>query len=566
MTLFSSIQVGKNALFAAQIGLHVAGNNIANANTPGYVRQEVVLTEAPTVRIGNLLLGSGVRVLGIIQRGDQFLDNQLRGAISDLANGVTQEQAYRQLEGLLGELNDTDLSTSLVTFFSRIQDILNQPEDIAVRNLAVLQGIQLTDQTKRMAGRVQDIRMDLNERVVDAADRINLLLSDIARLNAQVTTSEGGDESRSSANATLRNERSRKLEQLAEIIEIRTVEQSSGGVTIFTGGDQLVFEGIARQVKVAYSPDRGMNIAQVELADTNSPLMTTTGQLSGLVAARDDIVGTFSDQLDDFSRTLIFEFNKIYSGGQGLVGLDEVSAEFTVASINDALDNTGLTYVPETGSFQVQVRNKLTGITKTTDIFVQLNGFSDDTSLSDVSSELNAIDGLSTEITPSGQLIVRTDSPDVEFAFRDDTSGVLAALGLNTFFTGQSSLDIGVHQAVREDPFLFAASESGIGIDTENVIKLVQFLESPLVSQNNQSLADLYERLTIETSQATAVSRSVADGFRVFRDTLLGRQLGLGGVNIDEEVVRMITFQRMFQASARFVSVVSEVLEVLVNL
>ena len=566
MTLFSSIQVGKNALFAAQIGLHVAGNNIANANTPGYVRQEVVLTEAPTVRIGDLLLGSGVRVLGIIQRSDQFLDNQLRGAISDLANGVTQEQAYRQLEGLLGELNDTDLSTSLVTFFSRIQDILNQPEDIAVRNLAVLQGTQLTDQTKRMAGRVQDIRMDLNERVVDAADRINLLLSDIARLNAQVTTSEGGDESRSSANATLRNERSRKLEQLAEIIEIRTVEQSSGGVAIFTGGDQLVFEGIARQVQVAYSPDRGMNIAQVELADTNSPLMTTTGQLSGLVAARDDIVGTFSDQLDDFSRTLIFEFNKIYSGGQGLVGLDEVSAEFTVASISDALDNTGLTYAPETGSFQVQVRNKLTGITKTTDIFVQLNGFSDDTSLSDVSSELDAIDGLSTEITPSGQLIVRTDSPDVEFAFRDDTSGVLAALGLNTFFTGQSSLDIGVHQAVREDPFLFAASESGIGIDTENVIKLVQFLESPLASQNNQSLADLYERLTIETSQATAVSRSVADGFRVFRDTLLGRQLGLGGVNIDEEVVRMITFQRMFQASARFVSVVSEVLEVLVNL
>jgi len=64
MSLFSSIQLASNALNAAQIGLQVAGNNIANADTPGYIRQQVVLSPAPTQQYGGLLLGLGVQVEG----------------------------------------------------------------------------------------------------------------------------------------------------------------------------------------------------------------------------------------------------------------------------------------------------------------------------------------------------------------------------------------------------------------------------------------------------------------------------------------------------------------------
>ena len=67
MSLFGSIQNAGNALNAAQIGLQVTGNNIANANTPGYIRQRVVLTPTPTQRYGNLLLGTGVKVQSIVQ-------------------------------------------------------------------------------------------------------------------------------------------------------------------------------------------------------------------------------------------------------------------------------------------------------------------------------------------------------------------------------------------------------------------------------------------------------------------------------------------------------------------
>jgi len=110
MSLFGSIQIANNALFAAQVGLQVTGNNIANANTPGYIRQRVALTPAPTQLVGDLPLGLGVRVQGILQETDRFLSERVRGAISDLSNSETQEKAHLQLEALIGEKG---VSTSL---------------------------------------------------------------------------------------------------------------------------------------------------------------------------------------------------------------------------------------------------------------------------------------------------------------------------------------------------------------------------------------------------------------------------------------------------------------------
>ena len=140
MSLFSSLQQASNALNAAQIGLQVTGNNIANVNTPDYLRQRVIYTPAPTQRIGNLRLGLGVQVEAIVQQVDLFLEERLRGSRSDLAKGEAQENTYLQLDALIGELSDTDLSTSLNNFFGSINDILNQPEDPGVRNLSILRG------------------------------------------------------------------------------------------------------------------------------------------------------------------------------------------------------------------------------------------------------------------------------------------------------------------------------------------------------------------------------------------------------------------------------------------
>ncbi len=141
MTLLSTIHMAKNALFASQTGIQVASNNIANADTPGYVREKMIVTTAPPQQLGpGIVAGNGVRVEGIVREVDAYLQERLRAAVSDMANGEAQESIYTELESAIGELSESDLSTALTDFFSSIHDVLNQPEDAAVRNLAVLRG------------------------------------------------------------------------------------------------------------------------------------------------------------------------------------------------------------------------------------------------------------------------------------------------------------------------------------------------------------------------------------------------------------------------------------------
>lgn len=559
------MRLAANTLRANQIGLQVVGQNMANANTPGYIREEAVLVPAPTQRIGGLLLGTGVSVEAVIHKIDKFLEERLLGSVSDRADAEMQESIYLQLEAMIGELTDTDLSTSLSSFFSSIAEILNQPENVTVRNLAVLQGGMLTADINRLADRAADVRADINDRVINVAESINRLIDEIRELNARITVTEQGDVSGSDA-VGLRDQRLEAVENLAKLIDIRVKEQPNGSLAVYSGGDFLVFEGIARQVEVVLQTDRGLAAADIHLAETDAPLRAASGELAGLLAARDQIMGGFLDQLDQFARTLTFEFNKLYSGGQGLTGFEQLTGEFAVAADDVPLNQAGLEFAPVGGSFQVIVHNQKTGITQTTDILVDLDGLAHDTTLADLAAMLDAVDGISSAVTTDKKLALLSDSPEHEFAFGSDTSGVLAALGLNTFFSGAHAGTLGIQEGLREDPAKFAASRGGIAADTENGVELAGFLDRPIQAQNGASLGIVYERLVGETMQASSIAQAVADGARSFETALRGQKLAVSGVNLDEEAIRMIALQRSFQASARYIATLAELLEILASL
>jgi len=567
MSLFSAIRMASNTLRADQIAMQVVGQNIANANTPGYIREEIVLSPAPTQRLGNLLLGLGVRVEAVVQKIDKFLEERLRGAVSEKASSEAQENTFTQLEQLIGELTDIDVSTAMSTFFNSVSEILNQPESISARNLATLNGTTLTQEIRRLAERVTGVRADVNGRVEAMTGEINRLTEEIRVLNVRIAETEGGGASNSDA-VGLRDQRLTALEDLAKLIDIRVREQLDGTVTVYVGGDWLVTEGYSRPVKTVLDSDRGMATASIHVAGTDALLDPSAGELHGLLTARDDVLGEFLDQLDDFAATLAFEFNKIFASGQGLHGYEELTSESYVTDPDAPLDEAGLRHQPENGSFKVLIYDSKAKLTHTTDVFVNLNGVDPDeqTTLASLAAALGAIDGLSAEVGVDGRLTLRSTSPISEFAFADDTSGLLAAMGINTFFTGTSAHDVGVSQAVAEDPAKFAASRGGIGADTLNAIELSTFLDKPIESHNGSSISVLYDRMVGETTQGSTVTHAAAEGARVFEQTLRGQKLALSGVSLDEEAVQMITFQKQFQAAARYISVINELLDMLVEL
>jgi flagellar hook-associated protein 1 FlgK len=109
-------------------------------------------------------------------------------------------------------------------------------------------------------------------------------------------------------------------------------------------------------------------------------------------------------------------------------------------------------------------------------------------------------------------------------------------------------------------------SSGGVAADTQNGLLLANLLTAPLDSHNQESLAALYDRLTNDVAQAAQTSRGATDGFRVFQQALEAQHQAISGVNLDEEAVRMIAIQRAFQASAKVISTVDEMLDILVNL
>jgi flagellar hook-associated protein 1 FlgK len=564
MSLLGTIQIANNTLLASQIGLQVAGNNIANASTPDYIRQEAVLTPAATQTIGQLTVGLGVRVDGIVQKIDRYLAERLRGAVSDVQYSETQENFYLQLEAMMGELGDTDLSSSLGRFFSAIHDVLNEPEDLALRHLAVLQGETLLADIQRLDQRVRDVRQNINDEVVETSGRLNRLLAEIAELNVKIVSAEGATP-RSDA-VGLRDRRYAALTELAEIIAVRAVEQPSGSVTVFAGGEFLVFEDQWREIVPSYTTDRGLITATLHLKHSDAPINTSSGRLPGLYSARDEILGGFLDELESFTSTLTFEFNKIFSSGQGLSGFQELTSWNSPVDAQTPLDRAGLPYVPLNGSFQIRIANLLSGQLETSDVFVDLNGLDDDTSLADLTAALDAIDGLAAAITSTGQLQLRSESSDFEFSFASDSSGVLAALGLNVLFVGSTPLDSEIHPLVKADPGKFAASRGGVGEDADNAALLAGFANQPLSSLEENSISNLYESIVGRLSQASSATQAVTDGVRVFQQTLEGQKLSQSGVSIDDEALKIISFQRMYQASARLIATIDSLLETLMNL
>jgi flagellar hook-associated protein 1 FlgK len=558
MSLLSSIQMASNALQATDIGLQVVGQNISNANTPGYVSEQVNLQPSPTQKYQGLLLGTGVQVQSITEQVDNFLEERLRNAQGDQSNADTVKQTYSQLEGVLSALGSNSLQDSMNTFFSSIADILNQPEDESVRNMAVLQGQALASSVNQLATQTDQLRSDVNTQIQQMVPTVNSLIQQVQSLNLQIEDVQGGSTSTSAA-AGLDDQRRTALASLAQLLGTTSVQNPDGTVSVYCGGEYLVSGGIARQVQLTQSTDRGMTVANLEVAGAQTPLDPTSGQLSGLLTSRDQVLGGFLDQLNAFAGTLAFEFNKVYSGGQGLTGFTQMTSANQVDDPTQALNQTGLPSSPTSGSFQVLVQNTDTGDVQTTNVNVQLNGTVGDTTLDSLAASLSAINGLQASVT-NGQLTITATDPDTEFAFSQDTSGVLASLGLNTFFTGSNASDLAVNQDVVNDPSKFAASGDGIGTDTGNATTLANFLDLPLNSAGGATIGDVASNLTDDVTQASANAQAQAQGADTFAQSLQSEELSISGVNIDEQTVQMITLERSFQAEAKYISTLNDML------
>jgi len=562
MSLFGTIQQSAGALQVAQIGLQVVGNNISNANTPGYIRQELQQASSVAVREGNLIKGLGVRATGITQVVDYALAERMMNAKTDLAGSEALDKAYQQLEELVTDLDDSGLNRQLTLFNNALHELSAQPADAAIRDFVVLQGQTLANSLQSARQRAVERQQIWNADLPNTAGQINRLTERIARLNLEIATIEGGGLIHSDATG-LRDQRLRDLEELAGFININIQEQTSGAVSVFVGGDYLISNGIHREVYTAHSPRTGGD--EIRIIETDSPLQVTSGKLAATMKARNEVFTDFVNRIDAMASALIRGLNEVHSQGQGRKGFAEVTSSNAMNAFVPLAD-ANLGFMPTNGTFDLDIVDAQGELVSSHRIPVRILGQVGDSTVASIVADIDQIQGISAAVTSQGRVEITADSPTAKFTFGEDTSGFLAAAGINTFFVGKSAVDIAVNPVLQKDSDFLAISAGGVKQDTDVLTKLVDLIDRPLEQLDGRSIRGEYEKTVSVLAQRINLQSSTTEGLKNFYATLQSQHLAITGVNIDEEAIKMISYQRAFQASSRVIATANEMLEILVNL
>ncbi|MCA9091978.1 MAG: flagellar hook-associated protein FlgK [Planctomycetaceae bacterium] len=566
MSLFTTIRNAGHSLEVFSTGIQVAGNNISNASTPGYIRERLNVSTNPPYYYGGVLLGTGSHVVGIRQQIDKYLEVRLHSASSEASGSDARNLIYKQLETTLGELGTGDLSTSVNDFLAKLNDVANQPENPANRYLAVQQGTQVANSIVALRNRVDDLRSAQTTKINDLITEANQLIDQVRELNPQITQLEGAGMNLSDAGG-LRTQRYEALQRLSEILPIQMNEHDNGTVDVFIGSNYLVLGDQVNHLEPTVSVDRGIQVTNVQIENTHAPLTGTAGELNGVLNGRDEILGGFVDTLDTFTSHFIQLFNSIHTQGEGLQGFTDVTGTYAVDDVNQPLSNAGLAFPPQHGSFEVKVKNLQTGLIETQTINIDLDGIdpTNDTSLDDLKTLLNGVGNITATITADRKLKL-TAADGYEISFANDTSNVLSGLGLNTFFTGTDSSNIAVNSVVSGNPNFFATGRGGGPADGSNAVELAQFFDQAQTGLGNLSLNQFYINTVSTVAQESASEQAISDGFATYRDSLSSQRAQYTGVSLDEEAINVMQLQRAYQATARMITTADELFNILLNI
>lgn len=566
MGFSSSLSIGRTALTAYQAALAIVGNNLANSATPGYSRIVPHLAALPGTSVRAGQVGSGVYMAGVKRNISESLQARLRTATSDKESATAQQLSMDRLDGVFNPLGDSNLGTLMGEFFTSLHNLQNSPENMATRGIVINAAGTLADRIRQCRTDLVNLHRDLNTEIQEATRQADQLASQIAELNTQITVAEGGTGTQAAA---LRDQRDQLLGQLSELFGITVREQPSGAVNVYVGNEALVQFGQSFGLYADTEKNSaGESVAVVKLRINNGQVTVRTGQVAGMIAARDTHTGGQIARLDSLAGALINEINRIHAGGRGLQGYTNLTSATPVLDPTVVLSSAanGLAFPPKSGTFFIDVRNDSTGAVVRQQITVDLNGIGADSTLNSVAAEINAkAGGVTATVLADGRLQL-TAGAGVTFSFAEDSSGFLAAIGLNTLFTGSDARDVAVNSVISGDPALLAAATSTLAGDGSNASAMAALAEQGLSRLSGASLNEYYNATMADLAVRMSSTRSAVEGTSIVFDSLTAQREALSGVNTDEEAIAMVSYQRAYQGAARYITVVDEMMQTLLSL
>lgn len=580
--LFSTFNIARRGMSVSQKQIDVTTHNISNANTAGFSRQRA---EAVTTKpfgmpsINNVAepgqLGTGVEIASIERIRDSFLDFQVRNETSTMGKYQTRANYLNEIENILNEPSDTGLSTVIGNFYKSWDELSKQASGSNSRTVVVQQTLALTDALNQTSTQLQKLRENAQDGLKSDVFQVNNMLNQINQLNKEIravkvagnspndlmdkrdllldqlsskfninidkkqfegTDLKSADESGMGGNnyfvKSIDNESYSRLSVIDNIqknadgsITVNYYKlgnsQSSANMSSFKINGPLTDADIKKldETRVLWSDENGQAVTldgsgkRIAIPDNGTISLSdvkmfepASGELQGLISIQKDVNG-YIDQLDKLAKSIAFSVNAVYCGET-----DETSPNQTPFFVNKS-DPNGVDY----GNTEKNITASNITINKK---------FLDDVMNLKVGKDSNSGEGDGSRALAISQLkdaLIKID-------------------------------DIGVNINSRKD--LFDATKGG-----NTLTNGINFTNNVTGTKTSSYFKDTVDRLGVQAQEANRVVTNQENLLASFEES----RNSVSGVSIDEETANLIQYQHAYQANAKIISTLDQLLDVVVN-
>jgi flagellar hook-associated protein 1 FlgK len=613
MSLFGSLSVGTSGLKVSQYGLNVVAHNLANVETEGYVRQQTVFDTAGVNKIGgnaisSFQVGLGVDPQTVRQVRDFFLDKAYRNEVGRESYYDSQSAAVDEIEQLFGELQGVAFQSTMTDLWVSMQELSKDPDNRVTQATFIESGVSFLERATDIYKELNSYQHDLNAQIKDQINRINEIGDQIHELNIKIANYEA--DGREHAN-DLRDERNNLLDELSGIVKTDYTELENGQVTVsveditFVNENQCFKMGALtvaeyRDIHNIDDPlDEGADLlmavwphlggadvfdwSEVPSATANSDI----GGLKGAIQARGDKIGKYIDipiepvkedygTDEDAYKAALEKYNadtREYNLTTEASIVRRTQSQFDqlihgiITTINDVLCPNKY---PDLEGKTATAVTFADGTTRTIPEGVKLQVF--DAENAPIGQDKDATAG--TEVFKRKTVDRYEAKQDVIVTLDDGSTAKLKGVQIynwedpNDNYSLYTLGETEVNQALLSNKSklpILSPDRTG-DFDITMVQKLMQKWQDPFATLSPNTLTmnnfmNYYTQFTGAIATKGDEFSTLADNQRAMVESIEDKRTGLHGVSSDEELTNLIKFQHAYNASARYINVIDQMLQ-----
>ena len=563
------LYIGSSGLQTSQNALNTTAHNLSNVDTTGYTRQQVqqsnkayVTLSTDPKSISNKQTGLGVTYSRVKQVRDYFLDKTYRKESGRSMFYEVSTEVMEEVESQLGELNGEAFQTTMTDFWTAIQELSKDPSSSVTQGLIVQRASEFVQRAGAVYDGLSSYQDNLNTQIKQNVDKINKYGNQLLTLNDQIRAIESGGIEHAN---DLRDARNQILDELAELTNMSFSEDRYGSVSVKIEGVDFVKDGTCYEIAMKTDEATGFvtpfwpqdatytvrddgtrvyNIDGAEVFDLSveisSDLGTDVGGLKAMLLARGDHRANYTDLAE---------------------GKYDGVSQSVVMNIQ--------------GEFDQMIHNV---VTKVNDILAQaagvqegqltINGKTDTYRYCTVDPDgyMRMEDGspvqLFTKVTTDGYEKVTTDDGKEYWVMKEEKADSPESL----YTIG----NLQVNSALMQEPSKlgFRLADGSEDKATAEALKAAFTEEAYTLNPNVQkktTFVDYYTDLVSQVANSGYVFRSIYENqVNTVEATQSAREQVIG-VSTDEELSNMIKFQNAYNASSRYINVISEMLEHIIS-